>query len=175
EQGLDPEVVDAAATAFGMPMGPVELADVVGLDVCKHVGEIIGAAIGRTPPLPLQRIESLVAAKPLGRKSGQGYYRWQDGKAIKRTVRDDEIPADLTDRLMLTFANESVACLREQIVADADLIDAGMIFGAGFAPFRGGPMTWIRREGATALRARLESLVLQHGSRFAPGPGWASL
>src|SRR5690606_30709826 len=124
EQGVAPEVVDAAATAFGMPMGPVELADVVGLDVCKHVGEIIGAAIGRQPPLPLQRVEDLVAAKQLGRKSGQGYYRWEDGKAVKREVRAEEIPADLTDRLMLTFANESVACLREQIVADADLIDA---------------------------------------------------
>jgi 3-hydroxyacyl-CoA dehydrogenase/enoyl-CoA hydratase/3-hydroxybutyryl-CoA epimerase len=175
EQGIDPEVVDAAATAFGMPMGPVELADVVGLDVCKHVGEIIGAAIGRTPPLPLKKIESLVEAKQLGRKSGQGYYAWRDGKAIKREVRPGEIPADLTDRLMLTFANEAVACLREQIVADADLVDAGMIFGAGFAPFRGGPMTWIRREGAAALRERLERLVMQHGSRFAPDPGWSGL
>ncbi len=175
EQGVDPEVVDAAATAFGMPMGPIELADVVGLDVCRHVGEIIGNAIGRTPPLPLRRIEERVAAKQLGRKSGQGYYRWQDGKPVKREVRDGEIPADLTDRLMLTFANESVACLRERIVADADLIDAGMIFGAGFAPFRGGPMAWIRHEGAAALRERLERLVMQHGSRFAPDPGWSQL
>ncbi|MFO7325239.1 MAG: 3-hydroxyacyl-CoA dehydrogenase NAD-binding domain-containing protein [Pseudomonadota bacterium] len=175
EQGIDPEVVDAAATAFGMPMGPIELADVVGLDVCRHVGEIIGAAIGRTPPVTLSRIESLVAAGQLGRKSGQGYYRWVEGKAVKRQVNDTEIPADLTDRLMLTFANECVACLRERIVADADLIDAGMIFGAGFAPFRGGPMAWIRSEGPAVLRERLSRLRLQHGSRFEPDPGWSGL
>src|SRR5690606_25064363 len=121
------------------------------------------------------RIESLVAAKQLGRKSGQGYYRWVDGKAVKRVVRPEEIPVDLTDRLMLTFANESVACLREQIVADADLVDAGMVFGAGFAPFRGGPMAWIGHEGAEVLRARLEKLVVQHGSRFQPDSGWVRL
>src|SRR5690606_37004187 len=132
-------------------------------------------AIGRAPPLPLARIESLVAAKQLGRKSGQGYYQWTDGKPVKRKVEDGEVPADLADRLMLTFANESVACLREHIVADADLVDAGMIFGAGFAPFRGGPITWIRSEGVSVLRGRLDQLVLQHGSRFAPDPGWSSL
>ncbi len=175
EQGLAPETVDAAATQFGMPMGPIELADVVGLDVCKHVGEIIGAALGRQPPLPLARIESLVAAKQLGRKSGQGYYHWVDGKAVKQVVDTATVTADLTDRLMLTFANESVACLREQVVADADLVDAGVIFGAGFAPFRGGPITWARKEGPTRLRARLEQLALEQGSRFAPDPGWDAI
>ena len=84
EQGIPAEVIDAAATRFGMPMGPIELSDVVGLDVCKHVGEIIGEAIGRTPPLPLKRIESLVAAKNLGRKTGSGFYRWVDGKPQKQ-------------------------------------------------------------------------------------------
>ena len=175
EQGIAPEAVDLAATRFGMPMGPIELADVVGLDVCKHVGEIIGAALGRKPPLPLARIESLVAAKQLGRKSGQGYYQWVDGKAVKQPVDKAAATAELTDRLMLTFANESVACWREQIVADADLVDAGVIFGAGFAPFRGGPLAWARKEGPAALRQRLEALAMQHGSRFAPDRGWADL
>jgi len=175
EQGIAPEAVDAAATGFGMPMGPIELADVVGLDVCKHVGEIIGAALGRQPPLPLARIESLVAAKHLGRKSGQGYYAWQEGKAVKQAVDASAVTAELTDRLMLTVANESVACLRERIVEDADLVDAGVIFGAGYAPFRGGPITWARKQGPARLRARLEQLTLQHGSRFAPDPGWESL
>jgi len=175
EQGVLPEVVDAAATRFGMPMGPIELADVVGLDVCAHVGEIIGAAIRRAPPVPLQRLQSLIAQKSLGRKSGQGYYRWVDGKAQKQKVDEDSVPAELTDRLMLTFVNESVATLREGIVADADLVDAGVIFGAGFAPFRGGPLHWARSEGPAKLRARLEQLVLQHGSRFAPDPGWSLL
>ena len=175
EQGELPEVVDAAATRFGMPMGPIELADVVGLDVCHHVGDIIGAAIGRAPPLPLKRLEALLAAKTLGRKSGKGYYTWVDGKARKQKVDETLVAQELTDRLMLTFVNESVACLREHIVADADLVDAGVIFGAGFAPFRGGPLNWARAEGPMRLKARLEQLTLQHGSRFTPDPGWSAL
>ncbi len=175
EQGIAPEVVDAAATGFGMPMGPIELADVVGLDVCKHVGEIIGSALGREPPVPLARIASLVAARQLGRKSGQGYYTWQQGKAVKQPVDQHAVSGELTDRLMLMFANESVACLREQIVEDADLVDAGVIFGAGYAPFRGGPITWARREGPARLRARLAQLSVQQGSRFAPDAGWDAL
>jgi 3-hydroxyacyl-CoA dehydrogenase/enoyl-CoA hydratase/3-hydroxybutyryl-CoA epimerase len=175
EQGVAPETVDAAAAGFGMPMGPIELADVVGLDVCKHVGEIIGSALGREPPVPLARIESLVAARHLGRKTGQGYYAWKDGKAVKQSPEAGAVTAELTDRLMLMFANESVACLRERIVEDADLVDAGVIFGAGYAPFRGGPITWARATGPARLAARLEELSVQHGSRFAPDPGWGAL
>jgi 3-hydroxyacyl-CoA dehydrogenase/enoyl-CoA hydratase/3-hydroxybutyryl-CoA epimerase len=175
EEGVMPEVVDAAATRFGMPMGPIELADVVGLDVCRHVGEIIGAAINRQPPIPLKKMDALLAAKSLGRKSGQGYYRWVEGKPQKQAVDADGVAAELTDRLMLTFVNESVATWRERIVADADLVDAGVIFGAGFAPFRGGPLHWARTEGPAKLRARLEQLTLQHGSRFAPDEGWSTL
>lgn len=175
EEGMLPEVVDAAAMRYGMPMGPIELADVVGLDVCKSVGEIIGAAIGRTPPVPLKRIESLVAARQLGRKTGNGFYRWVNGKAVKLPVDESQVAVELTDRLMLTLVNESVACLREHIVADADLVDAGVIFGAGFAPFRGGPLHWARAAGPEKLRSRLEQLVLQHGSRFTPDPGWELL
>jgi 3-hydroxyacyl-CoA dehydrogenase / enoyl-CoA hydratase / 3-hydroxybutyryl-CoA epimerase len=175
EQGMQPEIVDAAATRFGMPMGPIELSDVVGLDVCKHVGEIIGTAIGRVPPLPLKRIETLVAARQLGRKTGQGYYRWVDGKPQKLHVDASAVAQELTDRLMLTLTNESVACLREGIVADADLVDAGIIFGTGFAPFRGGPLRWAQTEGPTLLHARLQQLALQHGSRFEPDAGWSAL
>jgi 3-hydroxyacyl-CoA dehydrogenase/enoyl-CoA hydratase/3-hydroxybutyryl-CoA epimerase len=175
EQGNAPEVVDAAATRFGMPMGPIELSDVVGLDVCKHVGEIIGNAIGRTAPLPLQRLEQLVTERKLGRKSGQGYYRWADGKAVKIAVDETAVTTELTDRLMLMMANESVACLREGIVADADLVDAGVIFGAGFAPFRGGPLHWACSEGPEQLQRRLQQLALQHGSRFEPDTGWSAL
>jgi 3-hydroxyacyl-CoA dehydrogenase/enoyl-CoA hydratase/3-hydroxybutyryl-CoA epimerase len=116
-----------------------------------------------------------VADRKLGRKSGQGYYRWVDGKAVKTAVDEAAVSQELTDRLMLTLANESIACLREGIVEDADLVDAGVIFGAGFAPFRGGPLHWVRTEGAEQLHARLERLALQHGSRFAPDAGWSSI
>jgi 3-hydroxyacyl-CoA dehydrogenase/enoyl-CoA hydratase/3-hydroxybutyryl-CoA epimerase len=175
EEGIAPEVVDAAAVRFGMPMGPIELADVVGLDVCKHVGEIIGAALGRAPPRPLTRLEALVAGKQLGRKSGQGYYQWVAGKAVKAPADPAAVSEELTDRLMLTFANESVACWREQIVADADLVDAGVIFGAGFAPFRGGPLQWARTTGTARLRDQLTNLATIHGGRFTPDPGWSTL
>ncbi len=184
EEGFAPETVDAVALEFGMPMGPVELADVVGLDVCKHVGEIIGQALGRTPPRRLERFEALVANKQLGRKTGQGFYPWIDGKAQKQATvsantataaSTHTTSAELSDRLMLTLVNECVACLREGIVADADLVDAGMIFGAGFAPFRGGPLNWARDAGPEKLRARLQSLALQHGSRFEPDAGWSLL
>ncbi|WP_222610131.1 hypothetical protein, partial [Kingella denitrificans] len=76
--------------------------------------------------------------------------------------------------LMLTLANESVATLREGIVADADLVDAGAIFGAGFAPFRGGPLQWVATEGPERLHTRLQQLALQHGSRFEPDAGWSA-
>ncbi|HEV7633685.1 MAG TPA: 3-hydroxyacyl-CoA dehydrogenase NAD-binding domain-containing protein, partial [Steroidobacteraceae bacterium] len=175
EQGISAGLIDAAATRFGMPMGPLELADVVGLDVCKKVGEIVGAALGRQPPLPLARIEALVAAKKLGKKSGEGFYVWRDGKPVRQAADIAAIPADLQDRLVLALVNECVACLREQIVADADLVDAGIVFGAGFAPFRGGPLAWARETGVSAIVERLQALAAVHGARFTPDAGWSLL
>jgi 3-hydroxyacyl-CoA dehydrogenase/enoyl-CoA hydratase/3-hydroxybutyryl-CoA epimerase len=154
EQGIAPEVIDAAATDFGMPMGPIELADVVGLDVCRKVGQIVPQTSGLQPPLPLTRIDALIAAGHLGRKSGQGFYVWRDGKP-QRTVAG-RAPDDLQDRLILALVNEARACLREGLVADADLVDAGLIFGAGFAPFRGGPLCWAAQSGEAAIVARLQ-------------------
>ncbi len=111
-------------------MGPVELADVVGLDVCDHVGEIVAAALGRASP-DLAQLKELVAAGKLGRKSGEGFYRWVDGKAGQAAGGATRPPADLADRLLLAMLNECVACLREGVVEDADLLDAGVIFGTG--------------------------------------------
>jgi len=170
EQGIAPEVIDAAATDFGMPMGPIELADVVGLDVCRKVGQIVPQTSGLQPPLPLTRIDALIAAGHLGRKSGQGFYLWRDGKPQRSAA--GRAPDDLQDRLILALVNEARACLREGLVADADLVDAGLIFGAGFAPFRGGPLCWAAQSGEAALVARLQSLAARHGQRFAPDAGW---
>jgi 3-hydroxyacyl-CoA dehydrogenase/enoyl-CoA hydratase/3-hydroxybutyryl-CoA epimerase len=171
EQGIERDAIDEAALAFGMPMGPLELADVVGLDVCKKVGEIVASSLGRTPPVPLTRIASLVAEGNLGKKSGSGFYVWRDGKPQRATAGVTP-PADLTDRLILVLVNECVACLREGVVADADLIDAGVIFGTGFAPFRGGPLNWARSEGIENVLRRLASLQAAHGERFRPDDGW---
>jgi len=174
EQGVAPELIDLAATDWGMPMGPIELADVVGLDVCSKVSETVGQLSGREPPLPLTRIQTLIAAGKLGRKTGQGFYTWVDGKAVKVRMDRRQVPADLQDRLILALVNESKACEREGIVADADLIDAGLVFGAGFAPFRGGTLAWSRDTGVTQVTQRLAQLALTHGARFTPDAGWSA-
>jgi 3-hydroxyacyl-CoA dehydrogenase/enoyl-CoA hydratase/3-hydroxybutyryl-CoA epimerase len=174
QEGIPLEVVDEAALRYGMPMGPVELADVVGLDVCKHVGDIVSAALGKQKP-DTSRIEALIAAKKLGRKSGEGFYVWRDGKAVKSAGPHAEPPPDLEDRLILALANECAAVLREGIVADADLIDAGAIFGSGFAPFRGGPLTYARKRGVDAVVARLTELSRRYGPRFTPDAGWSQV
>ena len=171
DEGVPLALIDRAAVEFGMPMGPIELADTVGLDVASHVGKILAAAFGL--PVPRGTAE-LLAAGHVGRKSGRGYYEWRDGKPIKPHA-DGRAPADLTDRLMLQYLNEAVACLREQVVEDADLLDAGMIFGTGFAPFRGGPLHYARARGVPAIVARLEELAVSHGPRFRPDAGWATL
>ncbi|MBS0366597.1 MAG: enoyl-CoA hydratase/isomerase family protein [Proteobacteria bacterium] len=171
QEGVPLAAIDRSATAFGMPMGPIELVDVVGLDVASHVGEIIAAELGR-PVVQIARLSELLAARQLGRKSGQGFYPWQDGKAVKPPA-GAAAPADLIDRLMLVMVNECVACLREGVATDADLIDAAVIFGSGFAPFRGGPLSYARSRGVPALQARLAQLAATYGERFRPDPGWS--
>ena len=85
------------------------------------------------------------------------------------------MPTDLEDRLVLSMLNEAVSCLHDGVVSDADLLDAGVIFGTGFAPFRGGPIQYIRSVGGGALKAKLELLATRYGSRFTPRPGWDAL
>jgi 3-hydroxyacyl-CoA dehydrogenase/enoyl-CoA hydratase/3-hydroxybutyryl-CoA epimerase len=155
-EGVPLPVIDATAVDFGMAMGPVELSDVVGLDICRHVGGIVAGALGR--PLPDTReLDERIAAGKLGKKSGEGFYLWRDGKPVKdadsgAAAVASASPADLQDRLMLALANEAVACLREGVVADADKTDAGMIFGAGYPPFRGGPSSGSRRSPRSTVR-----------------------
>ena len=175
QEGVPLGSIDRAAVDFGMPMGPIELIDVVGLDVAAHVGEIIATELKR-PVTRIARLEELLAAKKLGRKSGAGFYTWENGKALKAPAgAGAAAPEDLTDRLILVLVNECVACLREGVVADADLADAAVIFGAGFAPFRGGPLTYARARGVAAVVARLSELAARHGPRFTPDAGWSSL
>jgi 3-hydroxyacyl-CoA dehydrogenase/enoyl-CoA hydratase/3-hydroxybutyryl-CoA epimerase len=172
QQGVPIAVIDEAAVAFGMPVGPIELADVVGLDVAAHVGQIIATELGRAAP-SLSRLRELIGLGKLGRKSGAGFYLWKDGKPVKPAASADPPPPDLIDRLILVLVNECAACLREQIVDDADLIDAAVIFGTGFAPFRGGPLAYARSRGVAAVVERLEELAARYGGRFQPDSGWA--
>lgn len=174
QEGVPLAVIDKAAVDFGMPMGPVELADVVGLDVASHVGKIIAAELGHAAP-DLAQLDSLVTQKRLGRKTGAGFYEWKDGKAVKPPAGAATAPPDLIDRLILVLVNECVATLREGVASEADLIDAAVIFGTGFAPFRGGPLAYARSRGVAEVVARLAELAERYGSRFRPDEGWKQL
>src|SRR5438046_40476 len=174
QEGVPLPVIDAAAAAFGMPMGPIELIDVVGLDVAAHVGEIIARGLGRKA-IEVRRLRELLAAKKLGRKRGGGFYVWRDGKAVKPAGAAAAAPPDLIDRLILILVNECAACLRERIVEDADLVDAAVVFGTGFAPFRGGPLRYARSRGVAAVVARLKELSARYGERYQPDPGWTAI
>jgi 3-hydroxyacyl-CoA dehydrogenase/enoyl-CoA hydratase/3-hydroxybutyryl-CoA epimerase len=172
EDGVTLPEIDRAAEAFGMPMGPVELVDSVGLDVALHVSKVLGAAMNRPVPESLQE---MVDDGLLGRKTGQGFYRWENGKAIKPAAEKGPVPADIQDRLILPMVNEAVACLHEGVVGEADLLDAGVIFGTGFAPFRGGPLNYASERGKTEVLAALRALAESHGDRFLPHAGWSDL
>ena len=172
-EGVPLVEIDKAAVRFGMPMGPIELVDSVGLDIAQHVAGILTSASNRE--VPENGLAELVDGGLLGRKTGQGYYRWEDGKAVKPAAGGGPVPEDIEDRLILPMVNEAVACLSEGVVADADLLDAGVIFGTGFAPFRGGPINYARERGIDEVMAALKSLAERHGERFAPHSGWSAL
>ncbi len=141
DEGIAPEALDAAMEAFGMPMGPIELADVVGLDICMAVGREL--AHDAAPP---QRLQQLFNAGQLGKKTGQGFYSWKNGKAQKKPA--PPFSAELGERLIAPYLKEAQAVVADGIVADADLADAGLIFGTGFAPFRGGPLHYLKSRKA---------------------------
>lgn len=172
-EGIPAEAIDRAAVDFGMPIGPVELADMVGLDICLSVGKVFSSHLSHEIPPGL---EELVAQGHLGKKSGRGFYRYKKGKPIRtKHGKLDILSADIESRLIARLLNEAVTCLREGIVADPDLLDAGMIFGTGFAPFRGGPIKYALDEGTTNILKRLKDLTTKHGERFDPDAGWKDL
>jgi 3-hydroxyacyl-CoA dehydrogenase/enoyl-CoA hydratase/3-hydroxybutyryl-CoA epimerase len=167
EEGIALEVIDKAAEAFGMPTGPIELADRVGLDIALHVTELLGS---EAPAALRTRIE----AGDLGAKTGKGFYEFENNRPKKKPVHDapDE---DLTDRLILALVNEAMACYEDGVVEDLDLLDAGVIFGTGFAPFRGGPIHYARQRGIETVVERLDDLAERFGTQFTPRPGWRKL
>lgn len=140
----NPVKIDKAAEKFGMPMGPIELADAVGLDICKYVAEILGYEVPEN-----SKLAALVKEGKLGKKSGQGFYTWVKGKAQKNVAAISDPPSKEPDKAELEALGRELiaplidACekaLADGVVADADHVDAGVIFGTGFAPFRGGPL-----------------------------------
>jgi len=171
EEGFAPAAIDKAALDFGMPMGPVLLADTVGLDICLSVAKIFQDHFGARVPKVL---EDLVAQGHLGLKSGRGFYTFKGDKPIVPSAPSD-IPPDLQSRIILRLLNEAAACLREGVVSDPDLLDAGVVFGTGFAPFRGGPIEHARSEGFGAIAQRLKEHEARLGPRFTPDARWADL
>lgn len=181
EEGHEKEFIDAAATEFGMPMGPVELADQVGLDICIHVADSLRANL----PKPMVNIPDWLREKvdnkgEIGKKSGKGFYVWKDGEAQKKSEvqkngTNGNPDKEIIDRLILPMLDACVECLRKNIVEDEDQVDGAVIFATGFAPFRGGPMHYSRHRGIKDIRERLESLAKVHGKRFRPDSGWRNI
>jgi 3-hydroxyacyl-CoA dehydrogenase / enoyl-CoA hydratase / 3-hydroxybutyryl-CoA epimerase len=171
DQGMKKETIDKAAEDFGMPMGPIELADQVGLDICLHVAEMLRASLKREMPDAPQWLKDKVTKGELGKKSGKGFYEWKDGHAVK-AHDDGSPPPDTTDRLILPMLDVCVTCLREGVVTDEEIVDGAMIFATGFAPFRGGPMHYARARGFDDVRQTLERFSSTYGARFQPDPGW---
>ncbi|MDH5395486.1 MAG: 3-hydroxyacyl-CoA dehydrogenase family protein, partial [Gammaproteobacteria bacterium] len=173
EEGVPITHIDKVAVDFGMPMGPIELADTVGLDICLKVAE----NLAETMPITVSEyLRKLVSNKTLGKKTGQGFYAFKKGKAIKPKVQANYLaPSDVEDRMVLRLLNETMACLREHVAETQNFIDAGIVFGTGFAPFYGGPLNYIKERGQNNVLMALEQLEKTHGERFKPDEGWTTL
>ncbi len=173
DEGIPLKVIDDEAVKFGMPMGPIELADTVGLDICLKVAEILSQSMDITVP---EQLRKLVDKGNLGKKTGQGFYTFKKGKPVKPEVdKNYSPPSDIQDRMILRMINEAVACLRDQVIDDVDMADAGVIYGTGFAPFRGGPIHYARLRGTEQVQKMLTQLQQRYGPRFTPDSGWSQI
>ena len=169
--------VDAAMRRFGMPMGPFEVLDEVGLDVAQKVAVVLSAAFPDRMSAAAA-LDRLLEAKRLGRKNGLGFYRYRAGRrepeprisgllGLTRKPRA-AVGEVLAERMVLAMVNEGARCLEDGVVEDANGLDLAMIFGAGFPPFRGGPMRYADAVGLRTVEARLTALRAEKGERYAP-------
>ncbi|WP_404363252.1 3-hydroxyacyl-CoA dehydrogenase NAD-binding domain-containing protein [Marinobacter sp.] len=173
DEGIDAETIDQVAEEFGMPMGPIELADQVGLDICLSVAEMLRDRLDTAMPPAPKWLQQKVDQGNLGKKTGKGLYDWKKGKAEKQDNPPDA-PEDALDRLLLPMLNACMACLTDKVIENEELTDGAMIFGTGFAPFRGGPMTYARTRGFDDIHQALEKLADRYGERFKPDSGWSA-
>lgn len=181
-EGVPIKAIDKKAKDFGMPMGPIELHDVVGLDVCLHAGKVMQEAFAaRVVPTPI--VDRLVDADRLGQKNGRGFFDWKQDKKgrwkktpsgdataiIDKLAEPSEKRYDLSDRLMLPMLVEATRAVEEGIVSDVRDVDLALIMGIGFPPFLGGLFHWADSIGAATLVEKLEEL--KHlGKRYEPTP-----
>jgi 3-hydroxyacyl-CoA dehydrogenase / enoyl-CoA hydratase / 3-hydroxybutyryl-CoA epimerase len=177
EQGATIGHVDRVLGAFGMPMGAFRLIDEIGIDVCNHVAEVLHAAYGDRMA-PAATMHRLLEAGRLGRKTQKGFYLYEDGKAQAEDPAtyafagergaDGLADEEILDRCLLAMVAEAGRILDEGIVEDAQALDAGMVFGAGFPAFRGGLMRYVEERGVGQVLAVLDKLTERHGERFQP-------
>ena len=175
DEGMQKETIDQSAVSFGMPMGPIELADRVGLDICLEVARTMRAGLDTPVPDVPAWLDSMVAEGHTGRKAGRGFYTYDRNGEPRKSAKHPEPQAAITDRLILPMLNTCVTCLREGVVGDEKTLEGSMIFATGFAPFRGGPLRYARARGIEEIVAALERLQAQHGDRFNPDPYWRNL
>ncbi len=184
--GIPIEVIDRAASDFGMPMGPIRLLDEVGLDVAAKVQSIMIESYGERMKAP-DFLSAQLEAKRFGKKSGLGFYRYEGEDAvvdsevysllgITPSDKEDFDKAEIQDRLMLCLVNEAVRCLDEGVAGlpgedAAGQIDLATVMGTGFAPFRGGVLKYADTLGPKAIRTRMRGLEKLYGPRFAPCEG----
>ena len=179
DEGYRVEEIDGAMLEWGMPMGPLRLADEVGLDVSAKVAHVLQDAFADRLVFP-DWLDRLGAAGRLGVKSGLGVYRY-DGRrergvdpavyeAIGRpaTKRPGADRSALAERLVLPMVNEAARCLEEGVVEGPGPLDLAMIFGTGFPPFRGGLCRWADGVGLAVVVERLEALTATVGKRCLP-------
>jgi len=180
DEGVDPERIDRALKRFGMPMGPLALADEVGIDVGTKVAHNFEAAYGERMRVPSSLDRLAGDAGTLGKKTGRGFFVYDNG-SVRVNPRLGELlgsrgepvelgESEIVDRAVLAMVNESARCLGEEVAASAEALDAAVVNGTGFAPFRGGPMRYAEDRGVREVVERLRELEARYGSRFAPAP-----
>lgn len=177
-EGVSPDRVDKVIEDFGMPMGPLELLDQVGIDVAAHVAKSLAALSPQPSPTP-ERLAQMAQAGDLGRKSGRGFYTYKKGRKSAAVVPPESVPAvnSITDRMIeqrtvLRLVNEAAKVMAEGVVAEPWMVDLAMVLGAGFAPHTGGPLAYADHFGIPVLLHELEEWERKAGPRFAPSGWW---
>jgi 3-hydroxyacyl-CoA dehydrogenase/enoyl-CoA hydratase/3-hydroxybutyryl-CoA epimerase len=177
-EGLSTEAVDAAMTAFGMPVGPLALLDQVGLDTARHVAGVLQGAFGRRMGGGESVLEAMVGDGRLGAKNGRGFYRYRDGESagpdpdalrLAGAPGPRQLPPEtLQERMVLSMINEAAVCLEDGVVREPREVDVAMVLGTGFPPFRGGLLRHADAVGVPVVVDRLTRLADSQGERFRP-------